>query len=75
MERFITTEELENLKKEYPIGCRVELIEMDDPSPNRPLPGEQGTVNHIDDTGTIFVNWDSGSGLGVVWGHDYIKKI
>ena len=75
MQRFITDEELEYLKKEYPLGCRVELVSMDDPYATKPQPGDQGTVNHIDDTGTIFVSWDCGSGLGVVWGEDEIKKV
>ena len=32
-------------------------------------------VKHIDDAGTIFVSWDCGSGLGVAYGEDKIKKI
>ena len=39
------------------------------------MPGEQGTVQFIDDIGTIFVNWDCGSGLGVAYGEDIIRKI
>ena len=38
-------------------------------------PGDRGTVSMVDDTGTIFVNWDCGSGLGVVYGEDHIRKI
>ena len=26
-------------------------------------------------TGTVFVDWDCGSGLGVVYGEDYIRKL
>lgn len=58
----------------YPVGCRVELIGMDDPY-SKLLPGEQGTVSAVDDTGTVFVNWDWGSGLGVVYGVDEIRKL
>jgi hypothetical protein len=33
-------------------------------------PGTLGTVDHIDDAGTIFVQWDNGSGIGLVPEHD-----
>lgn len=29
----------------------------------------------VDDTGSIMVDWDNGSGLNVVYGVDVIKKI
>ena len=32
-------------------------------------------VSGVDDIGTVFVNWDRGSGLGAVWGVDRIRKI
>ena len=38
-------------------------------------PGDRGTVEMVDDTGTVFVRWDSGSGLGVVYGVDRIRKL
>lgn len=39
---------LENLWKEYPQGCRVELVRMDDPY-RKLNPGEQGTVAGVDE--------------------------
>lgn len=66
-------EDVERLKDEYPKGCRVRLIKMDDVQ--APKIGTEGTVDHIDDTGTIFVRWDTGSGLGVVFGEDQCIKI
>lgn len=62
------------LRKFYPVGCRVELIQMDDPY-GKLVPGEQGTVTAVDDTGTIFVRWDCGSSLGIVYGVDRIRKL
>jgi hypothetical protein len=62
------------LRDRYPQGTRVELISMNDPYTTL-KPGDQGTVSCIDDTGTIFVNWDNGSSLGVVYGVDYIGKL
>lgn len=38
-------------------------------------PGTKGTVRSVDDTGTVFVRWDNGSGLGVVYGVDRIRKL
>ena len=56
------------LRKQFPQGCRVELIRMDDPQ--APPGGTKGTVTHVDDIGTIHVKWDNGSGLGVVYSED-----
>lgn len=65
---------VEQLRKSYPQGTRVELINMNDPY-TKLKPGDRGTVSMVDDTGTIFVNWDCGSVLGVVYGEDHIRKI
>ncbi len=65
---------VERLRKQYPKGTRVELIFMRDPFTSL-KPGDRGTVFLVDDIGTIFVNWDCGSGLGVAYGEDFIRKI
>lgn len=52
----------------------VELIAMSDPY-SKLKPGDRGTVSMVDDTGTVFVRWDNGSGLGVVYGVDQIRKL
>ena len=70
---MIKKEELEKLRIEYPIGCYVELIKMDDKQ--APPIHTKGFVSHIDDIGTIFVKWKNGSSLGVVYGEDEIRKI
>ena len=67
--------QLEQLRKEYPIGTRVELIHMDDPYNKKLVPGCKGTVRWVDDWGTIHVNWDGGSGLGIVYGEDSCRKV
>lgn len=71
---FPTQEMVKRIKKLYPAGCRVELVQMDDPY-SKLTPGERGTVNHVDDTGTVFVRWDCCSGLGIVYGVDRIQKL
>ena len=37
--------------------------------------GSEGTVVHVDDTGSICVRWDTGSGLNVIYGVDRCVKI
>lgn len=60
-------------KKQYPKGARVELVEMNDVQ--APPVGTQGTVTGVDDIGTIHVQWDNGSHLGVVFGKDTCKLL
>ena len=64
---------VERVKEEYPIGTRVILEQMDDPQ--APPVGTLGTVRGVDDTGSILVSWDNGSGLNVVYGVDRVKKM
>lgn len=70
----IHPEMLKRLKSDYSPGTRVVLVKMDDPY-TRLKPGEKGTVTGVDDIGTIHVNWDSGSSLGVAFGEDLCRKI
>lgn len=72
--RFPPREVIASLRSQYPAGCRVRLIAMNDPYRHMPV-GLEGTVICVDDTGTIHVNWDNGSSLGVVYGEDYCIKI
>ena len=67
-------ETVARVRQMYPVGCRVELISMDDPY-SKLKPGDRGTVDVVDDTGTVFVRWDNGSGLGIVYGVDRIRKL
>lgn len=72
--KFLRKETIEQIRKTYPVGCRVMLVQMDDPY-SRLQPGDQGTVELVDDTGTVFVSWDCGSDLGIVYGADQIRKL
>ncbi|MBQ9016115.1 MAG: DUF4314 domain-containing protein [Firmicutes bacterium] len=62
------------LRDTYPKGTRVELIRMNDPY-TALKPGDRGTVSCVDDTGTVFVDWDNGSTLGVVYRVDHVRKL
>lgn len=73
MMRFITIEQLADLRNRYPVGCRVRLLEMDDQQA-QPI-GTCGTVTGVDDTGSIMVAWDNGGSLNVLYGIDRCQKI
>ena len=60
-------------KAAYPKGMRVEMVAMDDPQPIER--GTRGTIEFVDDMGTIHVKWDNGRGLGIVPDVDEFKII
>ena len=74
MNKFPSKEIVERLREQYPHGTRVELVSMNDPY-LKLTPGDLGTVDFVDDTGTLFCIWDKGSTLGVVYGIDKIKRL
>lgn len=71
--QFPSKEIVERVRREYPVGCRVELTRMDDVQ--APPPGTKGTVYGVDDTASLLVHWDNGSGLNVVYGEDFCRRI
>ena len=75
MYRPILSEKLiDNIKKTYPPGTRIQLIGMDDPY--EPIPsGTRGTVMLVDDAGTIHPKWDNGRTLGVIPNVDDFRKL
>ena len=74
MNDFPNRNSVERIRWRYPIGSRVELVRMNDPY-SKLQPGDRGTVEFIDDIGTVFCAWDRGSRLGVVLGEDEIVLI
>lgn len=66
---------LKMLREQYPVGTRVELVEMNDPYNTKLVPGCKGTVRWVDDMVTIHVTWDCGSSLGIVYGEDSCRKV
>ena len=66
--------EIDFVRNMLPAGCRVQLIDMaSDPNPVEP--GTMGTVNFVDDIGTVFIDWDNGRCLGLVIGVDRFLRI
>lgn len=60
--------DVDKIKRQYPSGTRVKLIEMKDPQ--APPPHTKGTVTGVDDMGSIMVRWDNGSGLSLIPNED-----
>lgn len=64
---------LDIIKRSYPKGTRVVLVHMDDVQ--APPKGTKGTVEGVDDIGSILVRWDNGSSLNVVYGEDRVEIV
>lgn len=62
------------IKANYPAGTRIELISTSDPFASI-YPGDKGTVDRVDDAGTIHIRWDDGAYLGLICDKDSFKKI
>ena len=71
--RMISEQELTALREEFPRGSRIELVQMNDIQ--APPAGTKGTVYGVDDTGSLLVHWDNGSGLSVIYGEDIVRKV
>lgn len=62
------------IKADYPRGTRILLLRMgDDPRPIPPL--TRGTVDYVDDIGTVHCRFDNGRYLGVIIGVDEFRKL
>ena len=63
--KFPNKEHIEQLRKKYPVGTKIQLISMrDEKYPI--LPGTIGEVTHIDDMGSIHMKWQNGSSLAII---------
>ena len=61
-------------KAQYPPGTRIVLLHMgDDP---HPIPeGTRGTVEVVDDIGTVHCRFDNGRSLGLAYGEDSFRRL
>ena len=73
MNNFPNRDTIERIRREYPAGTRVKLLEMDDCF--APPIGTLGTVIAVDDCADLIMRWDSGSSLNVVFNHDRVVKV
>ena len=70
----IRPEVLKELREKYTEGTRVRLVRMLDTYREMPE-GLEGTVQFVDDAGSVHVSWDNGSSLAVLYGIDRIEVI
>lgn len=65
--------QIEVIKKAFIKNTRIVCLEMNDP---HGVPaGTKGTVEHVDDMGTIHCIWDNGQTLGLLPNVDHYRKI
>ena len=65
--------EVRKIKETYLPGMRIRLLKMDDLQ--APSVGTEGTIQGVDDIGSIMVAWDTGSSLNIVLDEDEIEII
>ena len=65
---------LEQLRKQYPVGTKIQLISMRDEK-YPVLPGTIGEVTHIDDAGSVHMKWENGSSLALIPEVDSFKVV
>ena len=71
---FLKQSEVEFLRNKYPPGTKIKCIHMNDDC--HPVPdGTLGTVQFVDDAGTIHVGWENGYSLGLVTDEDKFVKV
>lgn len=71
--RTISRERIQEMRTTL-VGKRIALIHTSDPYTTL-KPGSEGVVTFIDDIGTVFADWDDGSGLGMVYGEDTYRVV
>ena len=64
MMKLPSREQIERLRKQYPAGTVVELLEMQDSQ--APPTGILGMVWGVDDAGSILCRWQNGSSLSLI---------
>ena len=65
---------LEQLRKQYPKGTKLQMITMRNEKYPIP-PGTVGEVTHIDDMGSIHMKWENGSFLAIIPEVDSFKVL
>jgi len=70
--RIPTQEELEKIRREYPVGTRLVVEGMEDTQ--APKPGTLGTVTGVDSLGDLLMSWDTGGSLKVILSLDSVRR-
>ena len=72
--QFPSKSYLEQLRKQYPKGTKLQLLSMRNET-YPVLPGTIGEVTHIDDAGSIHMRWENGSSLALISEVDSFKAV
>ena len=65
--------ELNRIRREYPVGTIIELLEM--PDTQAPPVGTLGEVTGVDDAGDLLMRWATGSRLKIIISEDRFRKV
>lgn len=71
---FPNKEYIEQLRKKYPVGTKIQLISMRNEE-YPVLPGTIGEVKWVDDIGSIHMRWENGSSLALIPEIDSFKVV
>lgn len=66
-------EQVERIRRWYPVGSRLRALQMDDPQGIPP--GTIGIVAYVDDAGQIGMKWDNGRSLSLIPGVDSFEVV
>lgn len=71
----MSQKEIDEIKEKYKPGMKLKLLkEMYDEKKSVPV-GEIGTIDFVDDIGTIHINWECGSSLGLIPDVDNFEEV
>jgi hypothetical protein len=71
---FPSRETVESIRRLYPQGTRVEITQLQDPY-SKLKAGSRGTVDFVDDAGSLFCSFDNGEHIGFLYGIDGYRKV
>ena len=75
MSNFPKREQVECIRKTYPVGTRVELTAPMEDTYTRLKVDHIATVVGVDDMGHILCRWDNGEGLSLIVGVDGFRVV
>ena len=72
--QFPSREQVARIRTQYPKGTRIEITHIADPY-SKLTAGSRGTVEFVDDTGSLFCAFDNGEHIGLLYGVDGYRII
>jgi hypothetical protein len=72
--KFPNKEQVERVRQSYPQGTRIKVASISDPY-SKLTAGSRGTVDFVDDTGSLFCVFDNGEHIGLLYGIDGYCKV